>query len=89
MAVRAFLDEYCFMGRRPSPTTPPAKTRAIAVQLPKSMVQQLDQLAAKSGLTRHRYMIRVLEEAVSKDITIRMSANFTGALEQEIRDKTP
>ena len=77
------------MGRRPSPNTPPAKTRAIAVQLPAGMVQQLDKLAAKSGLTRHRYMIRVLEEVVSKDVLVRESTNFTEGLEGDFKGKTP
>ena len=53
------------------------------------MVQQLDKLAAKSGLTRHRYMIRVLEEVVSKDVLVRESTNFTEGLEGDFKGKTP
>jgi hypothetical protein len=77
------------MGRRTSPTTPPAKTRPIAVQLPIHMVKQLDQLAAKSGLTRHKYMIRVLKDAVVKDVVVRESVNFSNDPGPEITDKTP
>lgn len=77
------------MGRRTSPTTPPAKTRPIAVQLPIHMVKQLDQLAAKSGLTRHKYMIRVLTEAVIKDVVVRQSISFSNDPGSEVTDKTP
>jgi hypothetical protein len=77
------------MGRRTSPTTLPAKTRPIAVQLPIHMVKQLDQLAAKSGLTRHKYMIRVLTDAVVKDVVVRESVNFSNDPGPKIGDKTP
>ncbi|MFM8683245.1 MAG: ribbon-helix-helix protein, CopG family, partial [Chthoniobacterales bacterium] len=40
------------------------KTRAIAVQLTPQTVKRLDQLAARSGMSRHSYMILVLERAV-------------------------
>lgn len=53
------------------------------------MVQQLDKLAAKSGLTRHRYMIRVLEEVVAKDVLVRESVKFTKGLEEGFTEKTP
>jgi hypothetical protein len=77
------------MGRRASPTTTPAKTRPIAVQLPIHMVKQLDELAAQSGLTRHKYMIRVLTEAVIKNVVVRESVNFSNDPGPEVTDKTP
>lgn len=45
-------------------------TRAIAVQLSTKTIERLDELAARSGIKRHRYMVLILERAVSKGITL-------------------
>ena len=53
------------------------KTRAIAVQLSPETVNQLDELAAKSGMSRHRYMILILERAVKANVTVREEVAFS------------
>jgi len=46
------------------------KTRAIAVQLPPQTIKRLDELAEASGMSRHRYMILILERAVKANVTV-------------------
>jgi predicted transcriptional regulator len=53
------------------------KTRAIAVQLTPQTVTRLDELAAKSGMSRHRYMILILERAVKANVTVREEIAFS------------
>ena len=53
------------------------KTRAIAVQLTPQTVKRLDELAAKSGMSRHRYMILILERAVNANVTVREEVAFS------------
>ncbi|MFM8656757.1 MAG: ribbon-helix-helix protein, CopG family [Chthoniobacterales bacterium] len=53
------------------------KTRAIAVQLTPQTVKRLDQLAARSGMSRHRYMILVLERAVRNSVVLREEVAFS------------
>lgn len=53
------------------------------------MVKRLDKLAAKSGLTRHKYMIRVLEKVVAKDVVVSESVKFSGDLGGKLTQKTP
>ena len=53
------------------------KTRAIAVQLTPLTVKKLDQLAARSGMSRHRYMILVLERAVRNSVVLREAVAFS------------
>lgn len=53
------------------------KTRAIAVQLTPQTVKRLDQLAARSGMSRHRYMILVLERAVRNSVVLREEIAFS------------
>jgi predicted transcriptional regulator len=53
------------------------KTRAIAVQLTPQTVRRLDELAAKSGMSRHRYMILILERAVKANVTVREEIAFS------------
>ncbi len=55
------------------------KTRAIAVQLTPQTVRRLDELAAKSGMSRHRYMILILERAVKANVTVREEISFSNA----------
>jgi len=52
-------------------------TRAIAVQLPAHTIKKLDVLAQQSGMTRHRYMILVLERAIEKELTLRETVQFS------------
>lgn len=59
--------------------TKPRKTRAIAVQLTPQTVKRLDELAAKSGMSRHRYMILILERAVKANVTVREEIAFSSA----------
>ena len=53
------------------------KTRAIAVQLSPHTVKRLDELAEKSGMSRHRYMILILERAVKANVTVREEVAFS------------
>jgi len=55
------------------------KTRAIAVQLSPQTVRKLDDLAKKSGMSRHRYMILILERAVKANVTVREQIAFSNA----------
>lgn len=47
------------------------------MQLPPQTVKKLDQLAAKSGMSRHRYMILVLERAVRTNVVVREQLAFS------------
>jgi predicted transcriptional regulator len=42
-------------------------------------VKRLDELAAKSGMSRHRYMILILERAVKANVTVREEVAFSNA----------
>ena len=53
------------------------KTRAIAVQLSPQTIKRLDELAARSKMSRHRYMILVLERAVKNDVVLRAEVAFS------------
>lgn len=53
------------------------KTRAIAVQLTPQTINRLDQLAERSGMSRHRYMIVVLERAVKTSVVVREQLAFS------------
>ncbi len=53
------------------------KTRAIAVQLAPQTVKRLDELAARSKMSRHRYMILVLERAVKNSVVLREAVAFS------------
>lgn len=53
------------------------KTRAIAVQLTPQTIKRLDELAARSGISRHRYMILILERAVAASVTVREEVAFS------------
>ena len=61
----------CWAGRRfEVSVTTLRKTRAIAVQLPPQTIKRLDELAEASGMSRHRYMILILERAVKANVTV-------------------
>jgi predicted transcriptional regulator len=53
------------------------KTRPIAVQLEPKTIQKLDELAARSKMSRHRYMILILERAVKANVTVREEVAFS------------
>jgi predicted transcriptional regulator len=53
------------------------KTRPIAVQLSPATVRSLDNLAARSGMSRHRYMILILERAIKADVVVREEVAFS------------
>lgn len=53
------------------------KTRPIAVQLDPKTIQRLDELAARSGISRHRYMILILERAIRANVTVREEVAFS------------
>ena len=53
------------------------KTRAIAVQLSPQTIKRLDELAARSNMSRHRYMILVLERAVKNSVVLKAEVAFS------------
>lgn len=53
------------------------KTRAIAVQLTPKTIKRLDDLAERSGMSRHRYMILILERAIRANVTVREEVAFS------------
>jgi predicted transcriptional regulator len=53
------------------------KKRAIAVQLTPAMVEKMDRLAAKSEMSRHRYMVLVLERAVESKLVLSEQIAFS------------
>lgn len=53
------------------------KTRPIAVQLNPVTIKRLDELAKRSGISRHRYMILILERAVRANVTVREEVAFS------------
>jgi hypothetical protein len=65
------------VGRIPVFVKTERKTRAIAVQLSPQTVKRLDELAASSGMSRHRYMILILERAVKANVTVREEVAFS------------
>jgi predicted transcriptional regulator len=56
---------------------PKRQTRPIAVQLSPETVRRLDELAARSGMSRHRYMIVILERAIKADVVVREELAFS------------
>jgi predicted transcriptional regulator len=57
--------------------TPKRTTRAIAVQLTPQTIKRLDQLAERSRMSRHRYMILVLERALKNNLVLREEVAFS------------
>lgn len=53
------------------------RTRPIAVQLDLKTIKRLDELAARSGISRHRYMILILERAIKAEVTVREEVAFS------------
>lgn len=51
--------------------------RAVAVQLPGDVVRKLDELAARSGVSRHEYMILVLSRATQTQTVLAEKTTFS------------
>lgn len=47
------------------------------MQLPPQTIKRLDELAEASGMSRHRYMILILERAVKANVTVREEVAFS------------
>ncbi len=56
------------------PNTDTAKP--VTVRLTAKEVKRLDALAAKSGMTRHRYMSFVLDRAMSSGLVVKESVQY-------------
>jgi predicted DNA binding CopG/RHH family protein len=57
----------------------PAKTdsgRPVTVRLTSKEVKRLDALAAKSGMTRHRYMNFVLDRAMNSGLVVKERVEY-------------
>jgi predicted transcriptional regulator len=50
--------------------------RPVTVRLTAKEVKRLDALAAKSGMTRHRYMNFVLDRAMKSGLVVRESVEY-------------
>lgn len=51
--------------------------RPLAVQLSDATIRGLSAMAKKSGMTRHRYMVLVLERAVERKIAVQEKLFFS------------
>lgn len=51
--------------------------RPLAVQLSGETISGLSAMAKKSGMTRHRYMVMILERAVARKIVVRETLTFS------------
>ena len=50
--------------------------RPVTVRLTAKEVRQLDELAAQSGMTRHRYMSFVLERAMKTRLVVKETIEY-------------
>jgi len=50
--------------------------RPVTVRLTSKEVKRLDSLAAKSGMTRHRYMSFVLDRAMNSGLVVKESVEY-------------
>ena len=51
--------------------------RPVTVRLTAKEVKRLDSLAAKSGMTRHRYMSFVLDRAMQTGLVVKERVDFS------------
>jgi len=58
-------------------TTKTATGKPVTVRLTAKEVKRLDVLAAKSGMTRHRYMSFILERAMQTGLVVKERVDFT------------
>jgi hypothetical protein len=54
----------------------PDTAKPVTVRLTSKEVKRLDALAAKSGMTRHRYMSFVLDRAMSSGLVVKESVEY-------------
>lgn len=47
------------------------------MQLSSEAVKRLDELAARSGMSRHRYMIVILERAIAAEVVVKKKLAFS------------
>lgn len=50
--------------------------KPVTVRLTSKEVKRLDSLAAKSGMTRHRYMSFVLDRAMNSGLVVKESVEY-------------
>ncbi len=50
--------------------------RPVTVRLTANEVRHLDELAARSGMTRHRYMSFVLERAMKSGLVVKETVEY-------------
>ena len=77
VAFSALAQEFGLGQFMPTIMTNQRKTRAIAVQLTPQTIKRLDELAEASGMSRHRYMILILERATKANVTVREQLAFS------------
>ena len=77
VAFSALAQEFGLGQFMPIIMTNQRKTRAIAVQLTPQTIKRLDELAEASGMSRHRYMILILERATKANVTVREQLAFS------------
>jgi hypothetical protein len=58
-------------------TSDPDTAKPVTVRLTAKEVKRLDSLAAKSGMTRHRYMSFVLERAMQTGLVVTQRVDFS------------
>ena len=61
----------------------PAKSdiaKPVTVRLTSKEVKRLDALAAKSGMTRHRYMSFVLERAMQSGLVVKEKVEYAESI---------
>ena len=57
-------------------TTKSDAAKPVTVRLTAKEVKRLDALAAKSGMTRHRYMSFVLDRAMNSGLVVKESVQY-------------
>ena len=57
-------------------TTKSDAAKPVTVRLTSKEVKRLDALAAKSGMTRHRYMSFVLDRAMNSGLVVKESVQY-------------
>lgn len=58
-------------------TSDPDTAKPVTVRLTAKEVKRLDDLAAKSDMTRHRYMSFVLERAMESGLVVKETVEYT------------
>lgn len=58
-------------------TEKPDTAKPVTVRLTAKEVKRLDALAAKSGMTRHRYMSFILDRAMKSGLVVKETVEYT------------